>query len=339
MTDFPFKPRVVGWELTLKCNMKCIHCGSSAGHARPDELTEEDGLKLIEQMAELGTEILTLSGGEPLLHPSWNIYAKKLTDCGINAHIITNGLLLEENINKMLQSGIKRIGVSLDGTEKTHNFIRNHPNSFDIAIKGAKKAKEAGISIGAVTHISKANIKEMEEMYNIFSSVPLDSWQIQITFKLGRMKEHEEFALDPPEMLEVGAFIHKKQQIKNGLRITTGDNMGYYYEPSISRHLWKGCFAGRHIMGVEADGSIKGCLSLPETFIEGNIRKETLKDIWQDPQRFKYNRYFSPEMLEGHCKDCPKGDPCRAGCTVTAYSATGNRFDNPYCCYRLQKGN
>ena len=119
-----------------------------------------------------------------------------------------------------------------------------------------------------------------------------------------------------------------------------GDNLGYFEEdgPSIREHKWKGCFAGRHLVGIDADGSVKGCLSLPREFIEGNLRTEPLRQIWEDPQRFRYNRYFDPEMLEGHCAGCPHGSSCRAGCVVTAHAATGNRFDNPYCAYRVQSG-
>jgi len=337
MSEFPFKPRVVGWELTLRCNMNSIHCGSCAGPPRPDELTEEEGLALIDGLIDMGTEVLTLSGGEPLIHPSWHVYAKKLIDGGVNTYMITNGLILEQSIPKMLDSGLRRIGISLDGTEKIHNFIRNHPDSFNIAIKGAKKAKEAGIKVGAVTHISKANFDEMEKMYEIFSAIPLDYWQIQITFKLGRMKENDRYSLDPEQLPAIAEFIHRKQQIEHGLKVVPGDNMGYYCSHSIRKHKWKGCFAGRHLMGIDADGSVKGCLSLPREFVEGNIRKEPLRKIWEDSERFKYNRYFSTDMLEGYCKDCPQGDPCRAGCVVTAYSATGNRFNNPYCVYRVER--
>lgn len=334
-SSFPFKPRVAGWELTLRCNMNCIHCGSSAGSPRPDELTEEEGLDLIDQLLELGLEVITLSGGEPMIHPSWHVYAKKLVDAGVYTYMITNGLILEHNIDRLISTGMKRIGISLDGTEKTHNFIRNHPNSFAIAMRGAEKAIEAGLAIGAITHISRANINDMEEMYNIFSDAGLQFWQIQITFRQGRMLEHDDYSLDPEELPRVIEFIQNKQN-KGKLNVVPGDNVGYYCEPNIRPRSWKGCFAGRHLVGIDADGSVKGCLSLPREFVEGNIRKEFFKQIWQDPQRFKYNRYFSPDMLTGFCKDCLKGDPCRSGCVVTAYSTTGERFNNPYCWYRIK---
>jgi len=149
--------------------------------------------------------------------------------------------------------------------------------------------------------------------------------------------DHDEFALDPEMLLEIADFVHKKQQVEGGVPVVAGDNLGYYCEPPIRKHPWKGCFAGRHVMGIEADGKIKGCLSMPGELSEGNIRDVPLKEIWEDTQRFKYNRYFSPDMLEGYCKDCPKGDPCRAGCTTAAYTSTGSKFNNPHCVYRVAR--
>ncbi|MBI5242125.1 MAG: radical SAM protein [Elusimicrobia bacterium] len=336
--SFPFRPRVVGWELTLRCNMRCLHCGSSAGAPRPGELSEAEGLGLISQLVDLGAEVLTLSGGEPLLHPSWGKYARKLVDSGVSTYMITNALLLEENIPKVLDSGLRRIGVSIDGMEVAHDRIRNHPGSFACALRAALAAKKAGLSVGAVTHVSKANAKDLEAMHRAFSDAGLDYWQVQITFKQGRMKEHEDFSLDPSELPGLSLFVHEKQRAKGGLKVVAGDNLGYYCSPPIRDKEWKGCFAGRHLAGIDADGSVKGCLSLPREFVEGNVRKEPLRKIWEDPQRFKFNRYFSPDMLEGSCKGCPKAKPCRAGCAVTAYSATGSRFNNPYCVFGVLRG-
>jgi MoaA/NifB/PqqE/SkfB family radical SAM enzyme len=174
MTGFPFKPRVVGWELTLRCNMRCVHCGSSAGAPRPDELSEAEGFGLIDGLVELGTEVLTLSGGEPLLHPSWHRYARRLVDAKVATYMITNGLLLEENIPKVLDSGLRRIGLSIDGMEAAHDLIRNQPGSFKAVLRAAEAAKKAGLSVGAVTHVSRANAKDLSEMYRKFTDAGLD---------------------------------------------------------------------------------------------------------------------------------------------------------------------
>ncbi len=337
MEKFPYNPKVAGWELTLACNMNCIHCGSSAGKPRPDELSREEGLDLIDQLIDLGLKVMTLSGGEPLLNPHLEDYARRLSAGGVDTYMISNGLLLERNARMLKDAGVRRVGISLDGMEKTHNFIRNHPNSFAIAMEGIEAAHRAGVIPGAVTHISRANIEEMEDMYQLFKKIRLNFWQIQITFNMGRMKDHSDFALDPAELPRIARFVHQKQQLNNGPNVVPGDNLGYYGKLPIREKAWKGCFAGRHLVGIDADGAVKGCLSLPREFIEGNIREEPLRVIWEDVNRFKYNRYFETGDLAGNCRDCPRGDPCRAGCVVTAYSATGNRFDNPYCLYRVEK--
>ncbi len=337
MAEFPFKPRVVVWELTLRCNMRCIHCGSTAGQPRPDELSVEEGFNLIDQLVDLGMEVITLSGGEPLTHPAWDQYAKRLVEAGVHTYIITNGLLLEQNIDRIVASGVKRLGISFDGTEPVHDKIRNHPGCFKKAIAGAHKAMEAGLKMGAVTHVSGANIGELQGMYDILHREGFKFWQIQTVFHQGRMKEHPEFWLDPQELPKVVQFVAECQK-KGEIDVIPGDNLGYYSIPSIRKRPWKGCNAGRHLLGVEANGNIKGCLSLPSEFVEGNIRKEPLRQIWEDPERFRLNRYFDKSMLKGHCRNCPHAIPCRAGCWVTAYSASGDRFDNPVCAFRVQSG-
>jgi radical SAM protein with 4Fe4S-binding SPASM domain len=335
MEKFPFVPRVVGWELTRRCNMKCIHCGSSAGSPHPDELTVEEGLDLCGQLADLGCEILTLSGGEPLLHPAWDRYAESLSQRGVRTYLITNGFYLEENVQRLLSAGVRRIGVSLDGLEETHNFIRRNPESFRRAMAGARSALEAGISVGTVTHVSKKNIGELEEMYRVFSSSGLGFWQIQITFLSGRMLENRELACEPADMLSIADFIARKRKEK-GMKVVAGDNFGYFSRLDIAEGEWKGCFAGRWLLGVDADGGVKGCLSLPREFVEDNIRRRPLREIWEDRNLFRFNRCFDPEELGEFCSGCDKKLLCRGGCSVTAYSATGSVFNNPYCLYRLE---
>lgn len=337
MSDFPFAPRVVGWELTLRCNMRCSHCGSRAGDPRPNELTVEEGFSLIDQMAELGTEVLTLSGGEPLTHPAWDKYAKRLVDHGVRTFMISNGLLLEQSVGRMLDCGLQRVGISLDGTEEVHDRIRNYPGSFRQALKGVKKAREAGIMVGVMSHISAVNRDSFPKMYEVFSEAGFEFWQIQVAFCQGRMEDDHNMLLDPADLPDFMKVVRGFQD-RGGMRVVAGDNLGYFEEPCIRATPWRGCFAGRHVMGVDADGGIKGCLSFPHGLAEGNIREESLRTIWEDPQRFKFNRYFSPDMLTGHCHNCPHGVPCRAGCAVTAMSASGSRFDNPYCAYRVQSG-
>jgi radical SAM protein with 4Fe4S-binding SPASM domain len=334
--SFPFIPKIVGWELTKRCNFRCLHCGSSAGAPRDNELSLQEALSFCDQIAELGCEILTLSGGEPLMHPHWDKFAVRLKEKGVDVYMISNGYYLEENMERILASPLRRIGLSIDGTREIHNHIRQNNEAFQRAMNGARLLKEKGLSVGVVTHASGYNLKVLEEMYDLFKEIPMDFWQVQITFPSGRMKEHMESLLRPEEIPAVAQFVEKARARKD-MFVCAGDNLGYYSRYDIVDKPWKGCHAGRWVLGLEADGSVKGCLSLPEELREGSLRQRSLREIWEDRTLFKLNRYFDPEDLGPHCRECDKKLDCRAGCKVTAYSSTGSLFDNPYCLYRVEK--
>jgi radical SAM protein with 4Fe4S-binding SPASM domain len=101
--------------------------------------------------------------------------------------------------------------------------------------------------------------------------------------------------------------------------------------------VWKGCQAGVSVLGIQSDGGIKGCLSLPESFVEGNIRNRPLVDIWEDPSLFSYARHCSMSDLKGECIGCRFGRSCKGGCTTVSASMTGAPHNDPYCLFLLEK--
>lgn len=333
-----FVPKIAIWEITLACNMRCIHCGSVAGKARDEELSTQEALDLCDQLKELGCEYLTLSGGEPLVRQDWNVIAKHALQRGLKVYIITNGYLIEQNISKLLESGIRHVGISLDGVGAKHNAIRQVVDSYGRTVLAINRLKDKGFQVGIVTHISKLNIDELEAMYEELKRLCVDSWQIQTTFISGRMREHSESVAEPKDTEKVAKFI-ADVRARCELPVAAGDNIGYYtpYEQLIRDTPWSGCYAGCWLIGIESNGNIKGCLTLPSDFVEGNIRQRSLRDIWYDKNAFAYNRYFKVSDLSGGCKGCEYGASCRGGCRVTAFSATGNMFDNPYCLHRLSQ--
>ncbi len=333
---FPFIPKIGGWELTRRCNYRCLHCGTSCGAPREDEMTLDQAYAVIDDLAELGCEILTLSGGEPLMHPHWDKFAIRLNERGITPYMITNGYYIKDNIERILNAPLRRIGLSIDGTEKIHNHIRQTPNAYQIAMESARLLHENGIEVGAVSHASRFNLEVLEDMYREFLDVPFNFWQVQVTFSSGRMKEHQEAVLKPEELPIVAKFVADKRK-EGKMMVCAGDNLGYYSHFNISDSEWKGCHAGRWVIGIEADGHIKGCLSLPEDFREDNVKNRPLREIWRDRNLFKLNRYFNPGDMTGSCAGCDKAVQCRGGCKVTAFCSSGSIYDNPYCLYRVEK--
>jgi radical SAM protein with 4Fe4S-binding SPASM domain len=100
--------------------------------------------------------------------------------------------------------------------------------------------------------------------------------------------------------------------------------------------VWNGCQAGMSVLGIQSDGSIKGCLSLPDSYREGNIRHRRLRDIWEDPHAFSYNRKCGASDMKNQCATCRFGKTCKGGCTTVSASLTSVPHNDPYCLYFLE---
>ena len=154
------KKPVVVWNMTRRCNLKCIHCYSnSADIEYPDELTTEEGKKLIDDLAQFGSPVIFFSGGEPLLRKDLLELAQYATDKGMRAVISTNGTLITKEIAAKLQKvGLSYVGVSLDGLEKTHDRFRGKKGAFAAAIEGIRNCRDAGIKVGIRFTVNKHNL-------------------------------------------------------------------------------------------------------------------------------------------------------------------------------------
>ena len=158
MVNNGYRPVTAVWEVTMGCNMRCGHCGSSCAGPLPGELSTEEALDLCDQIAELGLKWITLSGGEPLTRKDTPDLIKRLTANGVSVNIITNGwLLTEEMARKIKENGIATAAISIDGTPEIHDKIRKE-GAFEHARRAFAAMKEQGIDTGAVTTITKQNI-------------------------------------------------------------------------------------------------------------------------------------------------------------------------------------
>jgi len=321
--------------------MRCLHCGTAAGKIRPDELNTEEALNLIDEMAELGTVAIILSGGEPLLRNDWRKLAARVTENNMRVGMITNGYTVtKEVVDDFERLGMRTIGISFDGSEKTHNFIRQRDDSWSQAYNAMKLMTENGkVNYEAVTQVSNINFGELDQIRDLLIDVGCPEWRIQMTTSTGRMNENRDLVLsfdNFPKLVDKCLEYQKDTRIN----FDVGENIGYY--GCKGQELWSdrrylGCFAGTRVLGIESNGDIKGCLSMPEEFVEGNIRDSSLTEIWNNPDGFAYNRKFNRDSAEGACHDCKYLPLCRGGCTVTSFSATGCRANNPYCIYQVEK--
>lgn len=332
-------PESVVWEITFACNMRCIHCGTSAGKHRPDELTTQEALDLIDELAGLGTRTITLSGGEPLLREDWRELAMRVKQDGMVLHIVTNGYFLTPEIAAdMARLQFDHVGVSFDGTEKTHNYIRQRKHSYERALNAMDNLRGKGVRFCAVSQVSNINLHELDTMHETLVDHGCKVWRIQMTTATGRMREQAAQVLT---LENYPRLIHKLLELKTcgDIQVDAGENIGYYGCKGTALNdgmPYYGCYAGTRIAGVESNGDVKGCLSMPEEFVEGNIRRSSFTAIWNNPSGFAYNRQFTKETAGGACRECRYLPLCRGGCATTSVSQTGCRADNPYCIYQIE---
>lgn len=343
-----YYPRFCVWELTLTCNLRCRHCGSYAGDPRPDELSTEECYRVADELAALGCEKVTLGGGEPTMRPEWAELGKHLVDRGVTVNIISNGWhWTERHLEKAKWAGLLNVAFSLDGFEDAHDQVRRQ-GSFQKVVAAIDLCVGAGMPTSIITHINKLNARSLPAFRDFLHDHGVASWQLQPGNPSGAMCENQELVIAPEDLLWLVPEIAELRgdAVERPL-IFPADNLGYYgiHEQALRDRgakidFWIGCRAGCQVIGIESNGGIKGCLSLPSSrhgrdlFSEGNLRESSLQEIWCREGAFAYNRAFKEEQLAGFCAVCRYRDICRGGCSWTAYSHTGTRFDNPYCFYR-----
>ena len=333
-------PDSIGWETTLRCNMRCRHCGSTAGDPRKDELDTRQAMALCKQFVKMKVGRVVFTGGESLLRPDWKQLGETIMEGGVDLGLLTNGWVFERRVLKELKSfaGTSfHVLVSLDGTAKIHDSIRGIEGSFERAYRGTAELMAAGIPCGIITTVHHTNIGCMPKLREkiLFDLQPY-VWQIQITTPFGRAHSNADCSVSPTDYVKLSRFIVASRKMARGTKtdIATGDCVGYLSraEPGLRDGPWDGCQAGLMILGIQSNGNVKGCLSIiDDKYIEGNALKDGLENIWNRPGAFSYTRRFKTSNLKGECRACEYGRICRGGCSASSISVFGVPHHAPYC--------
>lgn len=339
-------PVHVVWELTLACNLKCQHCGSRAGTRRPAELSTEEALDVVAQLARLGTRELSVIGGEAYLRNDWIEIIRRATDLGMLCSMQTGArALTEARLRAGAEAGLRTVGVSVDGLADLHDELRGVSGTFANAFKVIQRAREIGLGVTVNTQIGPRTIGQLPDLMAELIKARVTHWQIQLTVAMGNAADNDELLLQPYQLADLMPLLARlyREGQQHGLLLIPGNNVGYFgpYEQlwrnygSMFQH-WTGCEAGHTLLGIEADGTVKGCPSLATgTYAGGNIRDMSIEDMWRYSREIAFRRARRESELWGYCQTCYYAEVCDAGCTWTAHSLLGRAGNNPYCHHRV----
>ena len=342
--DRAARPAYAVWEITLKCDLACLHCGSRAGKARKNELDTDEALALVDQMADLGVEEVTLIGGEVYLRDDWAKIARRVKERGMICGIATGGRGFTREVAEMAaRAGVDGVSVSIDGLEATHDHLRARHGSFQSALAALGNLRDAGVKRATNTQVNRRSMAEIGGVLDTVAPFGIYGWQVQLTVAMGRAADDPDLLLQPHDMLEVVPMLAglKERCTAQGIRFEPGNNVGYFgpfesvFRGKMARGHGESCTAGRSTLGVEANGDVKGCPSLTSAdYVGGNLRDASLRDIWERAAPLRFTRNRTRDDLWGFCRDCYYADDCLGGCSWTAHVLFARRGNNPYCHHR-----
>ncbi len=216
------KPRLIFWELTKGCNLRCIHCRASATElSSPNDLTTETAKGIIDQIAAVSTPILVLSGGEPLFRSDIFELARYGTEKGLRVALATNGTLVNKHIaQKIVDSGVRRVAISLDGADAiTHDTFRGIPGAFDAAITGFRNLKDLGMSVQINTTIARHNAHQLPQVLALAKSIGADALHTFLLVPVGCGVDIAAEQMVPPEEYEKMLNWFYDQSLEGGIEL------------------------------------------------------------------------------------------------------------------------
>ncbi len=333
------------WEITLKCNLSCLHCGSSAGEKRKTELDTSQALKICSDLKDAGCLSVALMGGEPFLRADFWDIAARIRELGMDLSVITNGTIFKEDFFEKLKSLSPRaVAVSIDGAKKeTHERIRGVNGCYEKSWKFINFALRAGLPVSVITTVSKLNIGELKEMSEQLMDKKI-AWQIQTAGSEGE-RFSKEYLLDREEFYGVGVFIDwlRKTYSPYRLPVIGAHDLGYYsfFLNDLSIYgQWPGCQAGRSVIGIRSNGDILPCLSInDDRFAAGNALKTSISELWNNDRFWEAFRNFKKNDTGENCSSCDKFEECMGGCCEMSLMKTGKIRNDFYCFRSIEKEN
>lgn len=345
-----FSPKWIAWEITRRCNLRCVHCRSSSqleveGH--PD-FSLDEAKRVLDDIRSYASPVVVLSGGEPLLRPDVFDIARYGTALGLRMCLATNGsLVTADTCRQITESGIKMVSLSLDGsTAAVHDDFRNQPGAFDGVMNAIRLFNAHNIDFLVNSSFTKRNQDEAPKIHQLVKSLGATAWYLFMIVPTGRGEEIMA-ELIPPDEYEAMLNWHYDMEKEEDELLVRPTCAPQYYRVVLQRAKQegerfkrrtlkfstggsKGCLAGQLICMIDVDGNVLPCSYFP--LPAGNIRHQSFREIWEESPLFLEMRDFAG--YKDHCGRCEYLNVC-GGCRARAWAVTGDYLaGEPFCSHR-----
>jgi Fe-coproporphyrin III synthase len=348
------KRPVVVWNVTRRCNLKCVHCYANAKNiAFDNELSTSEGKILIDDLVEFGVPVMLFSGGEPLVRKDLPELAAYAVKKGMRAVISTNGTLITPQIARTLKDiGLSYVGISLDGMEEINDRFRGVKGAFRLALQGIENCKKAGIKVGLRFTINKSNTGQISEIFNLLEEMDIPRVCFYHLVYAGRGSElvkedlsHEESRKAVYLIMDLTKQLHDRDNPKEVLTVDNHADGPYLYlrllkeNPERAREVLEllemneGNSSGIGIGSISWDGEVYAD-QFWRHYSFGNVRNRPFSKIWvdtSDPLMKKLKE--KKRHAKGRCSTCRWLDICAGNFRVRSEAVTGDIWAPDPACY------
>jgi len=348
------KRPVVVWNITRRCNLKCVHCYAHAkDQVFDNELTTEQGKNLIDDLSQYKVPVLLLSGGEPTIRKDLPELAAYAIEKGMRAVISTNGTLITQQMARVLKDiGLSYVGISLDGMEKIHDRFRGVKGAFRSALEGIKNCQDAGIKVGLRFTINKFNVDEIENVFKLLEDMDIPRACFYHLVYAGRGSKlveedltHDETRKAVDLIMDLTKKLHDKGKEKEILTVDNHADGPYIYlrllkeDPKRAAEVLEllkmneGNNSGRGIGCISWDGEVYADQFWRHHSF-GNVQKRPFSEIWTDTSEPLMKKLKEKKKyVKGRCAKCRWLDVCAGNFRVRAEAVTGDAFAPDPACY------
>ncbi len=343
---------VVVWNCTRRCNLACVHCYSDSDARAHPEMSTQEGLALIDDVAAFGVPALLFSGGEPLIRPDIFTLIAAARSGGLPVTVSSNGTMITaDRAERLAALGVRYVGISLDGIGATHDHFRGRRGAFDRALRGIRALRAAGVRAGVRITLSPTAISHLPELFRLIEDEGIGRVCFYHLVPAGRGTGQA--PVDPRVVRSAVTRIFAQAQrwLDEGrdIEVLTVDN--YADGPALAmwaaRHAparaaaieraltWNGGganAAGRGLVSVDWEGRVRPDQFWPGPPI-GTVRDTPLSRLWTDPPAALRRLRARAETVEGRCERCRWRAMCGAGLASRALAHTGSDTASDPACH------